>query len=52
MKNHSLKMLAALVLGLSTPLSYSCTTVFANDKGDTKTVARSMDLYTSDLHNQ
>ena len=28
---------------------YSCTTVFANDKGSTKVVARTMDLFTQDL---
>lgn len=39
-------ILSALALS---SYSYSCTSVFANDKGNTLTVARSMDLYVSDL---
>lgn len=48
MKAHYFKLpviLSALVI--SCP-SYSCTSVFANDKGDTLAVARTMDLYISD----
>lgn len=33
---------------IATSTSYSCTTVFANDKGSNKVVARTVDLYVSD----
>ncbi|MDP3558855.1 MAG: linear amide C-N hydrolase [Legionellaceae bacterium] len=38
-----------LLILLTSPHVMSCTNVFANDKGDAKVVARSMDLYVSDM---
>lgn len=46
---HSFNKLALILSALAlTPLTYGCTAVFANDKGATKVVARSMDLFISD----
>ena len=39
---------ALVICLLSAPEVFSCTTVFSNDKGRTKVVARTMDLYVSD----
>ncbi len=36
------------ILVMNTTISYSCTTVFSNDKGSNKVVARTVDLYISD----
>ena len=45
----SIAFSSALFLWLSPSLSNSCTTVFWNDNGVARVVARTMDLYTSDL---
>lgn len=43
-----LSLVAAMSLQLSSTL-YACTTVFLNNKGPVKAVARTMDLFTSDM---
>ena len=43
-----IKPIIALCVFFSTHIVYSCTAVFANDKGSTMIVARSMDLFVSD----
>ncbi len=47
--NFSCARFCIIILSLSAPLSYGCTTVFANNKGTNLSVARSMDLYVSDV---
>jgi penicillin V acylase-like amidase (Ntn superfamily) len=52
MKLFSRKFLQVSLLGtlvLASSHAFSCTTVFANDKGNNKVVARTVDLYTSDM---
>ena len=43
-----LKLVSALMFGITTSHTYACTTVFMNNKGSTLAVARTMDLYISD----
>lgn len=52
-KKHSLwhKGLVSLACLALTPISFACTSVFWNDNNQAKTVARSTDLYISDMPN-
>ena len=49
MKKYLQKCAAVLIIPFVCPQAFSCTNVFANDKGPIKVVARSMDLYISDM---
>jgi choloylglycine hydrolase len=46
--NKLLPILLLTTLVIASSPAYSCTTVFANDKGSNKVVARTVDLYVSD----
>ncbi len=49
MNKHLKKWISLSISLFICPYAFSCTSVFANDKGPIKAVARSMDLYMSDM---